>query len=172
VPIEGEGQHNPVRGKGFCSVHATEEWRSGDCHVASNPGEDQTTTEEAVVQGQAKTGLPLLGLYGKVYWADILSHAYSLVRANKGAPGIDGVTFASIEDGAWLGQFMRKLAENLESKTYRAQAVRRVWIPKADGSKWPLGIPTIRDRVAQMAVSALLTPLSCLTLTKPVPNPR
>ena len=81
---------------------------------------------------------------------DILDHAYHLVRSNKGAPGIDGVSFVSIEAGSGKEQFLRKLQDELEGKRYRTQAVRRVWIPKPDGSKRPLGIPTIRDRVVQM----------------------
>jgi RNA-directed DNA polymerase len=98
-------------------------------------------------------------LYDKVYRADILSHAYNLVRANKGAPGIDGVSFASIEDEEGVGHLLEKLQEELKSKTYCAQAVRRVWIPKPDGSERPLGIPTIRDRVVQMAVKLVIEPI-------------
>jgi group II intron reverse transcriptase/maturase len=94
-----------------------------------------------------------------MYRPDILSHAYHLVRSNKGAPGIDGVSFASIEAGEGEDHFLRKLQEELESKSYRAQAVRRVWIPKPDGSERPLGIPTIRDRVAQMAVKLIIEPI-------------
>jgi len=98
-------------------------------------------------------------LYDKVYRADILEHAYNLVRSNKGAPGVDGVSFAGIEAEEGRERFLLKLAEELQNRTYRANAVRRVWIPKADGSKRPLGIPTIRDRVAQMAVKLVIEPI-------------
>jgi len=97
-------------------------------------------------------------LYDKVYREDILAYAYSSCKANGGAAGVDGQEFADIEAyGAdrWLGE----LAEALRTKTYRPQAVRRVYIPKADGKQRPLGIPTITDRVAQMAALQVLGPI-------------
>jgi len=81
------------------------------------------------------------------------------VRANKGAPGIDGVTFKAIEGVEGKTEYLAKLKEALKEKTYRAQAVRRVWIPKADGSERPLGIPTLRDRVVQMALKLVIEPI-------------
>ena len=98
-------------------------------------------------------------LYDKVYRADILSHAYNLVRANKGSAGIDGVTFEAIEEKEGAIAFVAELAGALKDKTYRPDPVKRVMIPKADGSQRPLGIPTIRDRVAQMAVKLVIEPI-------------
>lgn len=98
-------------------------------------------------------------LYDKIYRADILSHAYHLVRANKGSAGIDGVTFEAIEEKEGVTAFVAELAEALRNKTYKPDPVKRVMIPKSDGSRRPLGIPTIRDRVAQMAVKLVIEPI-------------
>lgn len=97
-------------------------------------------------------------LYDKVYRTDVLAFAYERCRANDGAAGIDGQTFTDIEAYGrerWLGE----LAEGLRKKTYRPQAVRRVYIPKPDGSQRPLGIPTVTDRVVQMAAVLVLEPI-------------
>lgn len=98
-------------------------------------------------------------LYDKVYRADILSHAYNLVRANKGSAGIDGVTFEAIEEQEGAIAFVAELSGALKDKTYRPDPVKRVMIPKANGSQRPLGIPTIRDRVAQMAMKLVIEPI-------------
>jgi RNA-directed DNA polymerase len=97
-------------------------------------------------------------LADKVWREDILQHAYRLVRANGGAPGIDGESFQSIENGEGEAKFVSTLQQELKEKSYQAQPVRRVYIPKADGKQRPLGIPTIRDRVAQMAVKLVIEP--------------
>ena len=98
-------------------------------------------------------------LYDKIYRADILSHAYNLVRANKGTAGIDGVTFEAIEAAGEAAVFKAELAEALKRKTYKPAPVRRVMIPKDQGGYRPLGIPTIRDRVAQMAAKLVIEPI-------------
>ena len=97
-------------------------------------------------------------LYDKVWRAGILRHAYDLARANKGAPGVDGMTFARIE-AQGLEDWLARLGEELRTKTYRRQAVQRVMIPKPDGGEGPLGIPTIRDRVVQTAAKLVLEPI-------------
>jgi RNA-directed DNA polymerase len=97
-------------------------------------------------------------LYDKVYREDILTHAYELARANHGAPGVDGESFQDIESKGLVG-WMDGLREELRSKTYKPQPVRRVMIPKPGGGERPLGIPTIRDRVAQTAAKLVLEPI-------------
>jgi group II intron reverse transcriptase/maturase len=97
-------------------------------------------------------------LYDKVYRKDVLEHAYDCCRANGGAEGADGRKFDDIEKYG-LGQWLDELAEELKAKTYRPSPVRRVWIPKPDGKKRPLGIPTIKDRVAQTAAVLVLQPI-------------
>jgi len=98
-------------------------------------------------------------LYDKVYRADILSHAYALVRANKGSAGINDVTFVAIEEREGVAAFIAELGDALENKTYKPGPVKRVMIPKGNGSQRPLGIPTIRDRVAQMALKLVIEPI-------------
>jgi RNA-directed DNA polymerase len=97
-------------------------------------------------------------LYDKIYREDILRHAYVLARANAGAPGTDGMTFAAIET-LGLESWLAGLRGELISKTYRPDPVRRVMIPKPDGGERPLGIPTIRDRVVQAAAKLVLEPI-------------
>jgi RNA-directed DNA polymerase len=97
-------------------------------------------------------------LYDKVYRADVLAYAYECCRQNDGAAGVDNQTFVDIQSyGVW--KWLGELAEELKKKTYRPQAVRRVWIPKPDGKQRPLGIPTIKDRVVQTAALLVLEPI-------------
>src|ERR1700674_3555388 len=98
-------------------------------------------------------------LYDKIYREDILLHAYRLARANAGAPGGDGITFMQIEERG-LEAWLAGLREELVSKAYRSDPVRRVMIPKPNGGgERALGIPTIRDRVIQTAAKIVLEPI-------------
>lgn len=97
-------------------------------------------------------------LYDKLYRKDVLSHAYERCRSNQGAAGVDDQSFADIEAHG-VERWLEELSQELRSKTYQASPVRRVWIPKADGQQRPLGIPTIRDRVVQMAAVLVLEPI-------------
>ena len=97
-------------------------------------------------------------LYDKVSREDILAHAYRLSRAERGAPGVDGVRFEDIEAGG-LEAWLSGLKEELHAKTYKPAPVRRVMIEKQGGGERPLGIPTIRDRVVQSAAKLVLEPI-------------
>src|SRR6266436_2290102 len=97
-------------------------------------------------------------LYDKVFREDILEHAYEVARANGGAPGVDGVSFAEI-DAAGPNEWLAGIGRQLRERTYRPDAVRRVMIPKPNGGERPLGIPTIRDRVVQTAVKLVIEPI-------------
>jgi RNA-directed DNA polymerase len=97
-------------------------------------------------------------LYGLVSHPETLRAAWAQVRANGGKPGVDGITIEQIEKEGEEA-FLEKLVHELKEKTYRTGAVRRVYIPKANGKRRPLGIPNLRDRVAQAAVLLILEPI-------------
>lgn len=97
-------------------------------------------------------------VYSQMCRGDILPEAWRRVRRNRGAAGIDRVSIQEVEQyGVW--HFIQELGEELRAGNYGAQAVRRTYIPKANGDKRPLGIPTVRDRVAQMAAKLVLEPI-------------
>ena len=97
-------------------------------------------------------------LYDKICRDDVLRHAYALSRANAGGPGVDGTTFEQI-DASGVEAWLAGLREDLVSKTYRVDPVRRATIPKPGGGERPLGIPTIWDRVVQAAAKIVLEPI-------------
>lgn len=97
-------------------------------------------------------------LYDKMYREDILAHAYARARANNGAPGVDGQSFAEIESRG-LEEWLTGIRQELRSRTYEPQPVRRKLLDKPGGGQRPLGIPTIRDRVVQTAAKIVLEPI-------------
>jgi len=98
-------------------------------------------------------------LYDKLYREDILAHAYDLAKANKGAPGVDGQTFEGIEVLWGREKWLAELRNELRTRRYKPQPVRRVMISKPGGGERPLGIPSIRDRVVQTAAKLVLEPI-------------
>ena len=139
---------------------------------------EKSYTEEEIAEIVRKHGLPrypklalyrekkaepnfrFYCLYGQLLRMDVLRCAYEQVRANKGAPGVDGMTFGDIErDKGGVDGFLASIQQELKAKTYRASPVKRVYIEKANGKLRPLGIPTVKDRTIQAAVKLVIEPI-------------
>ena len=131
----------------------------GIAEMLVTPEVIRTLQRKLYIKAKQEPSYRFYALYDKIWRADVLAFAYRLVRANKGSPGVDGMNFEDVEQRIGIEKFLLELAQGLKEKTYKADPVRRVMIPKADGSMRPLGIPTIRDRVAQMAVKLIIEPI-------------
>lgn len=110
------------------------------------------------VKAKGEPDFRFYALYDKIYREDILAHAYAQCRANRGAPGVDGQDFTDIE-AYGLEQWLGELAQALREETYQPDPIRRVYIPKANGKRRPLGISTIKDRVCMTAAMLVLEPI-------------
>jgi RNA-directed DNA polymerase len=122
------------------------------------PEKIRTLQRKLYCKAKAEPAYRFYLLYDKICREDILHHAYALARANAGAPGVDGVTFEQI-DASGVEAWLAGLREELVSKTYRPDPVRRVMIPKPGGGERALGIPSVRCRVIQTAAKLVLEPI-------------
>ena len=126
--------------------------------VTTAPISLQDLRRRLYVKAKAEKDWRVWGLYVHVAKLETLHTAYALAKQADGAPGIDGVTFAAIED-AGVEKFLAELRDELVSRTYRPLRNRRVEIPKAGGKVRVLGIPAIRDRVVQGALKLIVEPI-------------
>ena len=124
----------------------------------STPASVQKLQTALHAKAKTEAGYRFYALYDKIYREDILAHAYAQCCSNKGAPGVDGQDFSDVEAYGmqrWLGE----LAIALKQETYRPDPIRRVFIPKPNGKRRPLGISTVRDRVCMTAAMLVLDPI-------------
>ena len=159
--------HNAVGGKGPCGGHAEIAGKREGMAGATGPNDpaggdsgDKVRQLQRQLWAAAKRapGRRFHALYGQMCRSDVLHEAWKRVRRNKGAAGADRMTIAQVEQYG-VRRFLEELGQVLCAGEYGAQVVRRAYIPKADGAKRPLGIPTVQDRVVQMAAKLVLEPI-------------
>jgi group II intron reverse transcriptase/maturase len=158
---------NAAGGKGPCFGHAGGRGKgegmvrtAGSNHPGGREPIDKVRRLQRKLYGAAKRHPErrFHALYDRVHRSDVLWEAWSRVRRNKGAAGVDGITLEAVEQYG-VARLLTELGDELHAGTYRPPPVLRRWIPKADGKLRPLGIPTVKDRVAQMAMKLVIEPI-------------
>jgi group II intron reverse transcriptase/maturase len=114
--------------------------------------------EKLYQKAKQERGYVFYVLYDKMFIPYMLREAWKSVKSNDGAPGVDGMTIGKVEEYG-VDVYLKELGEELRKQTYKPQAVKRVMIPKANGGERPLGIPTVRDRIAQTVCKMILEPI-------------
>lgn len=141
-------------------LRGSDVWQSAHVKKILLPDELTALRQKLYRKAKLEPKFRFYTLYDRIFRRDVLSSAYLIARANKGEAGIDGVTFEIIESSlGGVEGFLDEIHQSLKTQSYRPMAVRRVWIPKPDGRKRPLGIPTIRDRVIQTATLLIIEPI-------------
>src|SRR5258708_2242005 len=149
----------PVEGRGLSRKETQEATKTEGLTMSlATPVSVQKLQTALHAKAKESPSLRFYALYDKVYRKDILAFAYECCRANGGAAGVDGQRFEDIE-AYGVERWLDELAQELKSRTYQPLRVRRVYIPKPDGKQRPLGVPAIRDRVAEMAAVLVLEPI-------------
>jgi RNA-directed DNA polymerase len=171
-------QHNAPGGKDPCFDHAREAGKregmtglarsnypgklslvvADDEPLRPSPVKVQQLQRALWAAAKQSSGRRFHALYDRIYRGDVLWEAWERVRTNKGAAGVDRITVAAVEDYG-VDRMLRELRRDLRTGRYRSAPARRVEIPKPQGGKRPLGIPTVRDRVAQAAAKIVLEPI-------------
>ena len=148
----------PVEGRDLSSRQTQDVEKDRRLGNLATPISVQRLQKALHAKAKATPGFRFYALYDKIYREDILAHAYAQCRSNKGVPGVDRQDFADIEAYGrerWLGE----LALALREETYQPEPIKRVFIPKANGKRRPLGISTLRDRVCMTATMLVLAPI-------------
>jgi len=167
--------------KGVAAVHSSDDYRdsitrysegtavqpvpalqrgASDCREATNGHlKAQELQRSLYLKSKRERRCRFYSLYDKVYHPDILREAWLRVKRNRGAGGVDGYGIKEIEEKIGIERFLKGIEEELREGRYKPQPIWRVYIPKPNGEKRPLGIPTIRDRVVQMAVKIVIEPI-------------
>jgi RNA-directed DNA polymerase len=155
-----DGEDNITHPRKGTLLHPCLHERTEDLLLKLSGSEEKARTFQRKLYRKAKREkeFRFYSLYDKIWREDILEYAWKRCRANGGSPGTDGKSFKAIENEG-VEEFLKAIAQELKENTYRPSPVRRVYIPKADGSKRPLGIPTIKDRIVQTACLIVIEPV-------------